>query len=146
MLGMDLYGLQTSDFFRIDDLLDFTNDELFSSTTTDSGNLPPPEIASGNRSLAASGNRDQPNTFHSADFTDDLCVPVSITLLPQNKTLCPTFFFSFIFFGGILCDFCCGLVVFSLVCRVMMLLSSSGFRTSWTTHLRIFRRMNSPEP
>ncbi|CBI16598.3 unnamed protein product, partial [Vitis vinifera] len=72
---MDLYGLQTSDFFRIDDLLDFTNDELFSSTTTDSGNLPPPEIASGNRSLAASGNRDQPNTFHSADFTDDLCVP-----------------------------------------------------------------------
>ena len=142
---MDLYGLQTSDFFRIDDLLDFTNDELFSSTTTDSGNLPPPEIASGNRSLAASGNRDQPNTFHSADFTDDLCVPVSIMLLPQNKTLCP-FFFSFIFFGGILCDFCCRLVVFSLVCRVMMLLSSSGFRTSWTTHLRIFRRMNSPEP
>lgn len=75
MLGMDLYGLQTSDFFRIDDLLDFTNDELFSSTTTDSGNLPPPEIASGNHSLAASGNRDQSNTFHSADFTDDLCVP-----------------------------------------------------------------------
>lgn len=101
---MDLYGLQTSDFFRIDDLLDFTNDELFSSTTTDSGNLPPPEIASGNRSLAASGNRDQPNTFHSADFTDDLCVPVSITLL--RPYVLPFFFLSF-FLG----EFCVIFVV-----------------------------------
>ena len=99
---MDLYGLPTSDFFRIDDLLDFSNDELFSSTTTGSDNLPPPEVVPGNRSLAASGNRDQANAHYSTDFTNNLCVPVSITLL-----LLFIYFLNSCF-GGILYDFCCG--------------------------------------
>lgn len=143
--GMDLYGLQTPDFFRIDDLLDFTNDELFSSSTTDTDNLPQPEVAPGNRSLAASGNRDQPNIYHSHNFTDDLCVPVSIPLLPQNKTPCRTFFC--IFFGNFVCDFdssvflasverrCCWARVAFELCRRLI----CGFSGEWAR-----RNCNSP--
>lgn len=90
---MDLYGLPSSDFFGIDDLLDFSNEELFSSITNDSDNLPPPDVVSGNRSLAVSGNRDQLSAHYNTDFTDDLCVPVSIT------ADYPLFFFS-LFWGN----------------------------------------------
>ncbi|KAJ0112071.1 hypothetical protein Patl1_00171 [Pistacia atlantica] len=81
---MDMYGVSTTtttqDLFRIDDLLDFSNEEIFSAssssttaathsntttTTTDTNHLLPSQnlsIHSFNPSL-------------STDFTDDLCVP-----------------------------------------------------------------------
>ncbi|CAK9146245.1 unnamed protein product [Ilex paraguariensis] len=70
---MDMCGeFSTPDYFRIDDLLDFSNDDLFSSTTaTDSSS----DHQHANTSAAA-------NQFHTSnpnhsltDFTDDLCVP-----------------------------------------------------------------------
>lgn len=86
---MDMYGLSAPDMFRIDDLLDFSNDEIFSSaataTTTDSDNhhyhqqhLP----SSGNTTAGSHFNSSNIPTCHSTDFTDDLCVPVSTTLSP----------------------------------------------------------------
>ncbi|XP_057981643.1 GATA transcription factor 4 [Malania oleifera] len=73
---MDMYGNPAQDsLFRIDDLLDFSNDELFSASPTDSGYNPPPENSSGNRSSAAVVHRDFTNPISSTDFTTDLCVP-----------------------------------------------------------------------
>ncbi|XP_059651608.1 GATA transcription factor 4-like [Cornus florida] len=75
---MDVYGsVSAPDFFRIDDLLDFSNDELFSSTTaaaadSDLHHLPSPE----NKTTASAAHFHNPNPIHhSTDFTDDLCVP-----------------------------------------------------------------------
>ncbi|KAL6981717.1 GATA-binding factor 2 [Sarracenia purpurea var. burkii] len=70
---MDAYGVPAPECFRIDDLLDFSNDELFSTANTDSGlHLLPP---SGNTYSSANGNCNAPNPNQCADFTDDLCVP-----------------------------------------------------------------------
>ncbi|CAK9188413.1 unnamed protein product [Ilex paraguariensis] len=61
-------GLSTLDYFRIEDLLDFSNDVLFSSTTPDHHHLP----SYANSSAAGThSNTSNPNR----DFTDDLCVP-----------------------------------------------------------------------
>lgn len=76
---MDVYGQSAPDLFRIDDLLDFTNEDIISSNTTDSDlnhhhhqYLPPPENSSNyHRSFSS----DAPIPTYSTDFTDDLCVP-----------------------------------------------------------------------
>uniref|UniRef100_A0A5B6YU27 GATA transcription factor n=1 Tax=Davidia involucrata TaxID=16924 RepID=A0A5B6YU27_DAVIN len=72
---MDVYGLSAPDFFRIDDLLDFSNDELFSSTTTTTGSDIIHHLPSSGNTSASGGHFDSPNPNHSIDFTDDLCVP-----------------------------------------------------------------------
>lgn len=71
---MDVYGRSAPEVFRIDDLLDFSNEEIFSSSKTTDFDLnhhyhPPP---TDNISAAASYYDALPN---SADFTDKLCVP-----------------------------------------------------------------------
>ncbi|KAF8379220.1 hypothetical protein HHK36_028650 [Tetracentron sinense] len=74
---MDMYGLPAPDFFRIDDLLDFSNDDLFSSTTDSDllHHLPPPENPSGNRPSAPPGDCGTANPNRSTNFPDGLCVP-----------------------------------------------------------------------
>ncbi|KAL3356201.1 hypothetical protein AABB24_017069 [Solanum stoloniferum] len=72
---MDVYGRLTPEVFRIDDLLDFSNEEIFSSSKTaidfdlNHHYQPPPTD-----NIAAAGcyNDALPN---SVDFTDKLCVP-----------------------------------------------------------------------
>ncbi|GAV84574.1 GATA domain-containing protein [Cephalotus follicularis] len=69
-LSMDMYGLSTPDYFRIDDLLDFSNDEIFTasaSIATSTIHMPPPQNPSPPFNV----------TTLSTDFTDDLCVPPS---------------------------------------------------------------------
>ncbi|KAL5571854.1 hypothetical protein UlMin_021451 [Ulmus minor] len=74
---MDLYGLSAQDCFRIDDLLDFSNDEIFSSSSTDSDlhfhhhHPPPPQNPTTHFAAAASSA----GQLSSLDFTSDLCVP-----------------------------------------------------------------------
>lgn len=76
---MDIYGLPsnnttTQDLFRIDDLLDFSNDELFTSSSS---------AATANTTAIASDTDHLPQAQHqsfdsfnpSSDFTGDLCVP-----------------------------------------------------------------------
>ncbi|XVF79825.1 hypothetical protein PTKIN_Ptkin15bG0020800 [Pterospermum kingtungense] len=77
---MDMYGVPTPELFRIDDLLDLSNEELFSSASTSTAStandhFPPSETpftyASGSSSPAAAA-------FHpsfSTDFPHDLCLP-----------------------------------------------------------------------
>ncbi|KAJ8534768.1 hypothetical protein K7X08_016496 [Anisodus acutangulus] len=72
---MDVYGLQSApEVFRIDDLLDFSNEEIFSSSKTTDFDLnhhyqsPPTD----NIAAAASYYDALPN---STDFTDKLCFP-----------------------------------------------------------------------
>ncbi|GMN56334.1 hypothetical protein TIFTF001_025448 [Ficus carica] len=71
---MDMYGLSAQDCFRVDDLLDFSNDDLFSSSSVDAADLhhhhhhhhhlpPPPPTTSSSFSFSA-----------PTDFTNDLCV------------------------------------------------------------------------
>ncbi|XP_059312959.1 GATA transcription factor 4 [Lycium ferocissimum] len=74
---MDVYGVSAPELFRIDDLLDFSNDEIFSinntnSTTTDSqhGHHHQPHS-----SAAAANYYDNFLPNSSDDFTDNLCVP-----------------------------------------------------------------------
>ncbi|KAJ8565492.1 hypothetical protein K7X08_008068 [Anisodus acutangulus] len=73
---MDVYGVTAPDLFRIDDLLDFSNDETFSinntnsSTTTDSHHQP-----HSHHSAAAANYYDTFLPNSSDDFTDNLCVP-----------------------------------------------------------------------
>lgn len=64
-----MYGLTASDTFPIDELLDFSNEELFSST--DYGHHPHPLEQS--TSTAVSLHSHDPNS--STDFTDDLRIP-----------------------------------------------------------------------
>lgn len=76
---MDVYGVHSApDLFRIDDLLDFSNDEIFSinnnSSNTDCNHHHQPH--SHNSSAAGAANYYDallPNS--SDDFTDNLCVP-----------------------------------------------------------------------
>lgn len=69
-----MYGLSAQDCFRVDDLLDFSNDDLFSSSSVDAADLhhhhhhhlpPPPPTTSSSFSFSA-----------PTDFTNDLCVAV----------------------------------------------------------------------
>ncbi|KAJ4957333.1 hypothetical protein NE237_014116 [Protea cynaroides] len=79
---MDMYGPPHSDFFHIDDLLDFSNDDIFFSSTP----LPDsdvnqhqhkPENPAGNRPSSTFINSDDSysNSNRSNNFADDLCVP-----------------------------------------------------------------------
>ncbi|KAJ4952928.1 hypothetical protein NE237_029760 [Protea cynaroides] len=73
---MDMYGLPTPDFFRIDDLLDFSNDDIFSSDLHHHHhNLAPPEIPASNGPSTTTVTRgvSSPNSNGSKNFTDDLC-------------------------------------------------------------------------
>lgn len=76
---MDIYGLPsdnttTQDLFRIDDLLDFSNDELFTSSSS---------AATTNTTAISADTNHLPQPQHqsfdsfnpSSDFTGDLCVP-----------------------------------------------------------------------
>ncbi|KAA8515902.1 hypothetical protein F0562_019081 [Nyssa sinensis] len=81
---MDVYGLSAPDFFRIDDLLDFSNEEIFSSTTTTDSDIIQQQhqhqhhyhLPLSENTSACGGHFDSPNPNHSnIDFTDDLCVP-----------------------------------------------------------------------
>lgn len=80
---MDVYGVSAPDLFRIDDLLDFSNDEIFSvntnsstTTTPDSHNHHQPHFHNSSSAAASAANYYDaliPNS--SDDFTDNLCVP-----------------------------------------------------------------------
>ncbi|KAM7512140.1 hypothetical protein LguiB_011015 [Lonicera macranthoides] len=75
---MDMYGLSAPDMFRIDDLLDFSNEEIFSSAATantDSDNHHYHLPSSGNTTGVSHFNSSSIPACHSTDFTDDLCVP-----------------------------------------------------------------------
>ncbi|KAJ4827648.1 Transcription factor GATA-4 [Turnera subulata] len=76
---MDVYGTTTTtpatDYFRIDDLLDLSNDEDLLSASSSSGNhhhLPPPPSSSVYH-FPSSGSYIDPSL--SSDFTDHLSVP-----------------------------------------------------------------------
>lgn len=69
---MDVYGLHSApDLFRIDDLLDFSNDEIF-SISNNSDSQP--------HSHNSAANNYYDTLLPNADehFTDNLCVPVRI--------------------------------------------------------------------
>ncbi|CAE6077009.1 unnamed protein product [Arabidopsis arenosa] len=76
---MDVYGMSSPDLLRIDDLLDFSNDEIFSSSTSST-------VTSSAASSAGSSSFPSENPFNFpssaytsppllTDFTHDLCVP-----------------------------------------------------------------------
>ncbi|XP_010264324.1 PREDICTED: GATA transcription factor 4-like [Nelumbo nucifera] len=65
---MDMFGLPAPDFLHIDDLLDFSNDDLFSDS--DLIHLPPSENNPGNRPSITTDNSNL-----STSFPNDLCVP-----------------------------------------------------------------------
>ncbi|KAK3030320.1 hypothetical protein RJ639_039323 [Escallonia herrerae] len=75
---MDMYGLSAPDLFRVDDLLDFSNDDIFSHSTT-------PDSSSSYQfhhhhhhnhlPLSTENTSSAPYPDHSTNFTDDLCVP-----------------------------------------------------------------------
>ncbi|KAG9452290.1 hypothetical protein H6P81_005194 [Aristolochia fimbriata] len=70
-MGMDcLYG---SDFLRIDDLLDFSNVEIFDPDVPSSSVAPLPESCNGNR-MKEFGDGDGNNPL-SSSFSDDFCLP-----------------------------------------------------------------------
>ncbi|KAI8572350.1 hypothetical protein RHMOL_Rhmol01G0191700 [Rhododendron molle] len=68
---MDVYGVSAAECFPIDDLLDFSNDQLF--TTTDSASVQ--YYSENNYAAATGGGHCNANQYYSADFTHDLCVP-----------------------------------------------------------------------
>ncbi|XP_065864275.1 GATA transcription factor 4-like [Euphorbia lathyris] len=82
---MDIYGASTApDYFRIDDLLDFSNDEIFSSSAASTSSssivadlhhhhISPPENSSSLHQCYPSS--DPFNPALSTDFTDHLSVP-----------------------------------------------------------------------
>ncbi|XWS32385.1 hypothetical protein CRYUN_Cryun23aG0155000 [Craigia yunnanensis] len=72
---MDMYGLSTPELFHIDDLLDLSNEDLFSSASTSTSNdqFPPSETPFSYAS-ASSSSAVFPPSF-STDFTHDLCLP-----------------------------------------------------------------------
>ncbi|XVE76910.1 hypothetical protein DITRI_Ditri13aG0018200 [Diplodiscus trichospermus] len=80
---MDMYGLSTPELFHIDDLLDFSKEELFSSASTSTNNdhFPPPQTPFSYASASSSSSSSSAAaaaTFYpsfSADFTHDLCLP-----------------------------------------------------------------------
>lgn len=81
---MDMYGLPTPELFHIDDLLDLSNEELFSSasiatvtaTTTNPSDQTTFTYASASSSSSPSVATTFPPSF-STDFPHDLCLPVS---------------------------------------------------------------------
>ncbi|XP_057487117.1 GATA transcription factor 2-like [Actinidia eriantha] len=71
---MDAYGASATECFRVDDLLDFSNDDIFSGTATsdsDLHRLPP----SGSTYDSGGAHYSAQNLNQSTNFTDDLCVP-----------------------------------------------------------------------
>ncbi|EEF50311.1 GATA transcription factor 4 [Ricinus communis] len=70
---MDIYGIPTPDYFRIDDLLDLSNDDLFSSASTCTSSSIAADI---HQPLNPSIHNSAPfNPALSTDFTDHLSVP-----------------------------------------------------------------------
>lgn len=74
LVEVNMYGLTASDTFPIDELLDFSNEELFSSADYSQH----PHLLQQNTSTAVSLHSHDPNS--STDFTDDLRIPVRATL------------------------------------------------------------------
>ncbi|XP_009776947.1 GATA transcription factor 4 [Nicotiana sylvestris] len=82
---MDVYGVSAPDLFRIDDLLDFSNDEIFSINSNSSSTTATPDSQhhhhhlhqphSDNSSAATANYYDALLPNCSDDFTDNLCVP-----------------------------------------------------------------------
>ncbi|XP_022759495.1 GATA transcription factor 4-like [Durio zibethinus] len=77
---MDMYGFSTPELFRIDDLLDLSNEELFSSASTSTNNdhFPPSETPPFSYASASSSSSAAAVAFHpsfSTDFTHDICLP-----------------------------------------------------------------------
>ncbi|XWS45873.1 hypothetical protein CRYUN_Cryun14cG0016600 [Craigia yunnanensis] len=75
---MDMCGLSAPELFHIDDLLDLSNEELFSSTSTSSTStnndqFPPSETPFSYASACSSAAAFHPS--FSTDFTHDLCLP-----------------------------------------------------------------------
>ncbi|KAE8734477.1 GATA transcription factor 2 [Hibiscus syriacus] len=68
---MDMYGVSTPEVFPIDDLLDLSNEELFSSAST-STNKPASETTF---SFASSSSAAFHSSFSNNDFPHDLCLP-----------------------------------------------------------------------
>lgn len=82
---MDVYGVHSApDLFRIDDLLDFSNDEIFSinnnSSNTDSNHHHQPHSHNSSSAAGAANYYDALLPNSSDDFTDNLCVPVRILI------------------------------------------------------------------
>lgn len=77
---MDVYGVSAAECFPYDDLLDFSNDQLF--TTTDSASVQ--YYTENNYAAATGGGHCNANQYYSADFTHDLCVPVSTISLQSS--------------------------------------------------------------
>lgn len=81
---MDMYGYTAPEFLRIDDFLDLSNDQIFSSsaaTDSDHHHLPNSSHYHNNSSSTSSAadtvmNMQFPNS-NSTDFASNLCVPVS---------------------------------------------------------------------
>lgn len=92
---MDVYGAEV---FRIDDLLDLSNEEMFSSSTGSSSNKTTNYVFDLNHQYHHPPHSDNINPAasyydplipNSADFTDKLCVPVStVTYFNINKLTC----------------------------------------------------------
>ncbi|GMI66942.1 GATA transcription factor 2 [Hibiscus trionum] len=71
---MDMYGISTPEVFPIDDLLDLSNEELFSSASTSTNNdtFPPSQTPFSYASSSAAAFHPSASTD---DFTDDFCLP-----------------------------------------------------------------------
>lgn len=77
---MEMYGYTAPEFYGIDDLLDLSNDHIFSSSDTITnhhhiGNSSVDHAYTTNTTATSSSSAMH---FHSAsDFTNEICVPVS---------------------------------------------------------------------
>lgn len=84
-----LYGLPSTDTLRIDDLLDFSNHDVFSAAAdghavnSQVGN----SLVGGSRPLAAESGSSSTYHSHSRSFADEIYIPVSPNFTPQNSPL-----------------------------------------------------------
>lgn len=128
-----LYGIPSSDFLHIDDLLDFSNDDIFAPLESDS---PPtsmtlPEPDREQQSPEADTHRNFPGCH---DVTEELCVPVDFPLMA--RTFLSGLFFDRVrhvraiaFLSSVSCLFssCFG------IGRATTWRNWNGYRTSWKT-------------
>jgi CCR4-NOT transcriptional regulation complex NOT5 subunit len=120
---MDVYGMSSPDLLRIDDLLDFSNDEIFSSSSTVTSSAASSAASSENPFSFPSSTYTSPTLL--TDFTHDLCVPVRFQI-----SIYPNFDFDFEFLSS---DF--------EFCRVTTQLISNGYRDSLTIHSPISQQI-----
>lgn len=76
---MEMYGYTAPEFYGIDDLLDLSNDHIFSSSDTNTAHHHIPSSSVDHTcTTTTTTSSSMAMHYHSAsDFTNQICVPVS---------------------------------------------------------------------